>query len=166
MATWVNISNANLQPGAPARSVDAIALRDNPIAIAEGAAGAPRIQTAAIQDGAITNAKVANGTLTGAKLANGTLTWAQMNAASIYAGMGAVAAGAIGSVAMVARSNVASGTPISWGGLVSGSMLVPSNSAGENSGSNINQLSGTWRILGSGLPTGAPGPATLAMRVS
>ena len=166
MATWVNISNANLQPGAPARSVDAIALRDNPIALAEGAAGAPRIQTAAIADLAVTGAKIANTTITGAKLVDGTLTWAKMNAASIYAGIGAIAAGAIGSVAMVARSNVAVGTPISWGQLVSGAMLVPSNSDGENAGTTINQLSGTWRILGSGLPTGAPGPATLAMRVS
>jgi len=43
MATWTNIANQSLEPGSPARSVDAFALRDNPIAIAQGAAGAPRI---------------------------------------------------------------------------------------------------------------------------
>lgn len=45
---WTTIPDANLEPGKPARSVDAIALRDNPIAIAHGMAGAPRIITAAL----------------------------------------------------------------------------------------------------------------------
>lgn len=43
MADWTNIPNASIEPDAPARSIDALAFRDNPIAIAEGAAGAPRI---------------------------------------------------------------------------------------------------------------------------
>lgn len=41
MATWTDIPNASLEPGAPARSADAIALRDNVTALAEGASGAP-----------------------------------------------------------------------------------------------------------------------------
>lgn len=49
MTTWTTIPNANLDPDAPARSVDALALRDNPIAIAEGATGAPKVRTAALQ---------------------------------------------------------------------------------------------------------------------
>lgn len=47
MTTWTAIDNARLEPGKPARSVDALALRDNPIAIAEGASGAPRVSQAA-----------------------------------------------------------------------------------------------------------------------
>ena len=43
MATYSAIPDANLDPDSPARSIDALALRDNPLAIAEGAAGAPRI---------------------------------------------------------------------------------------------------------------------------
>ena len=58
MASWTDIPNSSLETGAPARSVDALAFRDNPIAIAEGATGAPRIQTAAINDDAITAAKL------------------------------------------------------------------------------------------------------------
>jgi hypothetical protein len=58
MATWTNIPGSNLDPGAPARSLDAKALRDNPIAIAEGASGAPRIQTGAIENSAVTNGKL------------------------------------------------------------------------------------------------------------
>ena len=48
MADWTNIPNSSLEPDAPARSIDAFAFRDNPIAIAEGAPGAPRIQNAGI----------------------------------------------------------------------------------------------------------------------
>jgi hypothetical protein len=53
MANWTEIPDANLSPGAPARSADAIALRDNVIAVTEGAAGAPKVQTAGIQDQSI-----------------------------------------------------------------------------------------------------------------
>jgi hypothetical protein len=49
MTTWTSIPTASLEPGAPARSVDALALRDNPIAIAEGAASAPKVRTTALQ---------------------------------------------------------------------------------------------------------------------
>lgn len=49
MADFTTISTSRLLPDAPARSIDAIALRDNPVAIAEGAAGAPRIRTVALQ---------------------------------------------------------------------------------------------------------------------
>jgi hypothetical protein len=58
MSTWTNISDTVLEPGKPIRSVDALALRDNPVAIAGGAANAPRVQTAAIQNGAVTPAKM------------------------------------------------------------------------------------------------------------
>jgi len=46
--SWTNIPSTSLQPGAPVKSLDGLALRDNPIAIANGDAGAPRIQTAAL----------------------------------------------------------------------------------------------------------------------
>lgn len=59
MANWTDIPDANLAPGAPARSADAIALRDNITAQAEGAAGAPKTQTAAIQNESITVEKMA-----------------------------------------------------------------------------------------------------------
>jgi hypothetical protein len=43
MANWTTLPDAALEPGKPIRSIDGLALRDNPVAIAEGAAGAPRI---------------------------------------------------------------------------------------------------------------------------
>lgn len=54
MATWTTIPDSSLEPGKPIRSIDALALRDNPIAIAEAASGAPSIVLAAIQ-GALGN---------------------------------------------------------------------------------------------------------------
>lgn len=47
MATWTDIDDARLEPGKPIRSVDGLALRDNPIAMAQGAEGAPRIEVGA-----------------------------------------------------------------------------------------------------------------------
>ena len=43
MATWTTIPDSSIEPGKPIRSIDTLALRDNPVAIAEGAAGAPKI---------------------------------------------------------------------------------------------------------------------------
>jgi hypothetical protein len=43
MANWTTLPDAALEPGKPIRSIDGLALRDNPVAITEGAVGAPRI---------------------------------------------------------------------------------------------------------------------------
>ena len=43
MATWTTSADARLEPDNPARSIDAIALRDNPVAIAENAPNAPKV---------------------------------------------------------------------------------------------------------------------------
>jgi hypothetical protein len=48
MADWTTIPDSSLEPGKPIRAIDGLALRDNPIAIAQGAVGAPRIATAAL----------------------------------------------------------------------------------------------------------------------
>jgi hypothetical protein len=55
MATWTNVSNTVLEPGDPIRSVDIIAIKENIIALSEGASGAPKIQAAAIASGVLTN---------------------------------------------------------------------------------------------------------------
>lgn len=49
MATWTTIPDSSLEPGKPIRSIDALALRDNPVAIAEGSSGAPRVLLAALE---------------------------------------------------------------------------------------------------------------------
>ena len=61
--TYTAIPDIRLQPDQKILSSDAILLRDNPLALAAGAAGAPHIQTAAINDAAVTPAKIAPGLL-------------------------------------------------------------------------------------------------------
>ena len=48
--TWTVVSDAALAVNKPARSADIKAIRDNITALANGDAGAPEIQTAAIAD--------------------------------------------------------------------------------------------------------------------
>ena len=59
MTDYVTRDDTNLGVGRILTSPTLYALYDNPIAIAEGAADAPRIQTAAIQDLAVTHGKLA-----------------------------------------------------------------------------------------------------------
>lgn len=49
MASWTNQSTSSLLPGEPWTSAKALAAFENPVAITEGASGAPKIRTAALQ---------------------------------------------------------------------------------------------------------------------
>lgn len=53
MADWTNIVDSALDPDAPVTSELAYAWRDNPIAIAEGAVGAPRVTAQGIKSIAV-----------------------------------------------------------------------------------------------------------------
>jgi hypothetical protein len=55
---WTNIANANLDVGAPIRSVDILALRDNVSAVPNGDTGAPRIRAEALNGGQSGNAPI------------------------------------------------------------------------------------------------------------
>jgi len=56
---WTNIPNANLAAGAPIRSVDILALRDNVVALGNQESGAPTlVKSLNGQTGAITNTSV------------------------------------------------------------------------------------------------------------
>jgi len=65
MATWTDLTFAY---GSLLTSTKMTQLDANLDALAEGASGAPKIQTAAIQDSAITGAKLANGAVTSDKI--------------------------------------------------------------------------------------------------
>ena len=77
MADWTNLPDTTFEPGAPAKGRDMRFLRDNPIAIAEGAAGAPKIQTAAIATSAVTQAKMATDSVGRAQLRTATGSFSQ-----------------------------------------------------------------------------------------
>ena len=126
MADYTNISDATLEPNAPLISSTMLALRDNPIAIAEGAAGAPRVRSAALQDYPFG----AEDLRTGATERD----W-------VLARTSAASAGAIGTYAQRGHSALDPNGFPSWssGSTISGSALG---------------LSGTWRAMGGSSPTG------------
>ena len=154
MATWTTITDAILEPGKPIRSVDGLALRDNVTALAEGAAGAPKIQNAAMDTNSVDNANVVDATLGAEKFQTGTTErdWV----------MGRTSNAAGGAVDTYAFARVEAGFAPGFGGSISGSVLSPSNVAVNSSGS----VSGTWRCMG--IAYGGTGSAgtTLWLRIS
>src|SRR5690625_4762669 len=180
MAQWTNIPTDRIEPGKPIRAIDGLALRDNPIAIAEGASGAPRVQTNGIANSAVTTAKIANSSVTAQKLATGGSenNWTRSRIASSTAGQ-------VGTYAFVSRMTRSNSTGrVLWGGtapgsslraaLVMGDLSIPGGGAVLVGNDNMSNplppvtLSGTWRIMGlaTGGRTGEPNFGTLALRIA
>jgi hypothetical protein len=130
MATWTNVPNSVLEPGDPIRSVDIIAIKENIIALSEGASGAPKILTNAINDLAVTTAKLANASVTAEKFASGAVTTATASAS----------VGAVGTYAQLNSDANFTQTP---GTTRAGSLL---NYATANVGGDAPP--GTWRLMG------------------
>lgn len=131
MATWTNIDDTFLEPGKPVRSVDGLALRDNPVAIAAGAAGAPKIQNAAMGNNTVDDRLLAGSATTAGR------DW-------VLARTALAQAGAVGTYATL-RYEGGFGL-ISTGQTVAGSALIYVSFDGSiTSGSS---LSGTWRNMG------------------
>jgi hypothetical protein len=159
MATWTNVSSTVLEPGDPIRSVDIIAIKENIIALSEGASGAPKILTAAINDAAVTTAKLADSNVTTAKLATGE----RMNTTNVLAATAGASVGAVGTYA--ACQQVAMGTTRSPGATLAGSGLDYSSF----SGSGTTSPSGTWRLMGQIVTTSetaAAANSSLWLRIS
>ena len=127
MADWTTISDTQVDPNAPLTSELMTALRDNPIAIAQGASGATRITDAALATGAATTA--------------GT-TWVNLRVAGLTAG-------AVGTFALLysTAATAAFGTTVAGSSLTPAGLDIADNRSalGSNSGS---AQSGTWRCLG------------------
>jgi hypothetical protein len=149
MADWTTLPDSSLEPGKPMRSIDGLALRDNPIAIAEGAAGAPKVLAAGLATG------------------DNERDW-------VLARTAGAAVGAVGTYAWLGETSAVTTAP---GGTRAGSSLryvgitsdkpwtSPSNNLSAPSHSNT--PSGTWRCMGDALSTGADRfPATLWLRIS
>lgn len=123
MADYRTIADAEVDPDAPLTSSLGYAWRDNPIAIAEGATGAPRVQDGALD----TN-------VTGA------------GSAWVFNRIINRGAGGIGQTVM-ARHGSSPGVAIALGDTVSGGSIVPSNASGDPVAGG-GSLSGTWRCMG------------------
>lgn len=130
MVDWTAISDTQVDPNAPITSELMTALRDNPIALAEGAAGATRITDAALDTGAATTA--------------GTDWVAKRNAG--------VAVGGVGSYGFFFNNNYNTGANIDTikepGTLESGGNLFYSGADNTQSWASGPAASGTWMLMG------------------
>jgi hypothetical protein len=145
MTTYTAIANADIDADSPVTAPLMTAMRDNPIAITEGASGAPKIQDAAL-DTTVTSA--------------GT-DW-------VLARVSQLTAGVVGSFAFAQPQNTTSYT---FGQTIAGSSLSPA-AVNPDGGSSLNidnsgTLSGTWRCLGVTVYniTPAENGATLWLRI-
>ena len=154
MATWTNIPDSLLEPGKPIRSVDALALRDNPIAIAEGAAGAPKVTENAMNANSIHGNRIRSGTVTNTQIAN--MNAGKLNSGTVPGARIPTGNGGVGTYAFVIRPETSS---VGWGATTAGSSIYTSGT--DDHGGP--RLSGTWRIMGRSTSTGV---STLAVRIS
>lgn len=107
MTTWTTIPNTAVAAGGRPRGSVITALRDNPVAIAEGAAGAPRVAFAAIRAGIAAEPHGQVGTYgffrpsdniaTGATVAGSTLGYSSAINQINISGNGNLAVGSFGS---------------------------------------------------------------------
>jgi len=145
MTTWTNITDASLEPGKPLRSIDLLALRDNPIALSEGSPGAPATASASLADYPWGAEDFQTGT--------DERDWV----------LGRTSGAAAGAVGTYAFAQADAGPNSVFGDSISGSRLAPSDVNLNLSGS----VSGTWRCMGStgGGGSGSAG-TTLWLRIS
>lgn len=134
MAQYTTITDTQVDPEAPITSELMTALRDNPIAIAEGASGAPRIDPSTAVDWD-------SSTNTSAEI-----NWVLNRTASLtLSGVGTYG---------VLYYNPGTVANITAGGTVSGSLLLRSNNVGNpnpfdssSNASGTSTVAGTWRAL-------------------
>ena len=139
MADYTDLPNSAVTVGGIPSGTTVTALRDNPIAITEGAAGAPRIQTDAIEDSAVTNAKVANSSIGAEKFQTGITEYVWVGAR--------IAANPFNGVGAHVFAENGTGSTLDSGDLASGSNLRPSSESTSRPGVSSN-ISGTWRCMG------------------
>ena len=138
MATYTAIPNTDIETDKPIRAVTGRALRDNPIAIAEGASGAPRVQTAGIDNSAVTTAKLESSE--------------RMTTANVLGQTAGASVGAVGTYAFLEGSDIStgstrSGSNLRYAGAVNKFQEFTSNPTTSDAGAN-GSPSGTWRCMG------------------
>ena len=173
---WTVLSDATLEVGKALRALTMRNLRDNFAALANGDAGAPQIQTAAIAAGVVTNAKMAansvaagniyDGNVTTAKIADGNVTSGKLatGANEINWVLGRTAGAGTGAVGTYAFLLSASGTGISAGSSYSGLTYAGVRTTPTVTGTG--SAGGTWLAMGSINATSGQSPATVFLRIA
>jgi len=142
MADWTSIPDATFDPDRPVLGSTHLAIVKNFEALAEGASGAPRVLTPAINDAAVTAIKLAAG--------SNEVDWVAARTASI-------SNGAVGSYLFLGETS--NSTTTAYGATRAGSALRPAGIVGSasfvNTSSGASQyagqntaLAGTWRCMG------------------
>lgn len=131
MANWTNITDNPLEPGRPIRSVDGLALRDNPIAMAQGAPGAPRIQNPAYEIDSIDASKLQIGAATRFGTVPFNLTFGDSSGTSYAEVVLDAPLGHIGVV--MAQWDVSALIPGRWARIYAGSTLLIEGDQNEDS---------------------------------
>jgi hypothetical protein len=140
MATWTTLPDASLEPGKPIRSIDGLALRDNPVAITEGATGAPRVQDAALNATVTTAGKewVSNRIAAQNHQDIGSMTIAWNTTYSNVASNGTIAGGSLRFTS--SQSDTISSPANIFSTIASSGATFPTTST--------TTLSGTWKNMG------------------
>lgn len=158
---WVNIPDTDIDQDSPVTVALATAWRDNPIAIAEGLTGAPRVEDAALST-TVTNLgqgwvlnRITDGVLDQITAVAGS-TWVGARTAGIIAN-------AIGSYVLANRESGLGFLGTNSG--IPGSQIRTTSSTASAGGSI---LSGTWRVMGvtSGSDQAFGARVTLFLRVA
>lgn len=155
---WVTITNAQLAVGAPIRSVDLLALRDNISAVANGDTGAPRIQTLAIADNAVTAAKVNKGNGIGTSGTQLVVACPAFNTVGSYCFSGHGG----DSTSKTAGTNYAAGGGV---GQIQPATLYLNPGIGQFVVVNDGAVSGTWKWMGASV-SNVPNATAICCRVS
>lgn len=161
MTDYIPITEAETDPEAPSTSSLWKRWWKNPIAMFEGAAGAPRLQNAALAAECVTNSKLAAECVTNSKIADGTIGAEKFQSGAdevawVGARMADLGVNAVGDHAILARG---AGQTIVYGDIYAGSGLTRQGfSIGSISGGNAlayssgSTPSGSWMALQSVSP--------------
>lgn len=147
---WTTITDTVLQVGRPIRALTMRLLRDNIAALANGDAGAPKVQNAALSDNSINGGKLINATVDGAKLVDGSVGGAKLayDADFTYRVRLANAQAGVydlGETAWVVSASVSPGWTI--GTELSGANFRETSVRQSADGTTGGTLSGTWKIV-------------------
>jgi hypothetical protein len=146
---WTDIDNALVSVGALPFATTIQALRDNPIAIANGDAGAPQIQPSAIPVSTVAN-RIAN-----------------QNAGEI--GTYAFAGTAVGAASSKLFGETLAGSSLRPAGIKASegfTATVSPTADPDHAAENGTALSGTWRCMGRNVGNATDAGATLWLRIA
>lgn len=163
MAVWTDIPPTATDTDSPVTAGLMGALAENPSALAEGAAGAPKIETAALDNQVVTTAKLQDGGVINSKIAAGTIASDRLlgDAAMANFVAGRLAAATLNTIGQIIFAHSGAAATYAFGDTVAGSSLFYSDSSG-GTGASV-QTGGTYRCLGAVTVAGA---ATLWIRIA